>query len=356
MDIKRFVKETLSHGVLFLVIVTAISIGFYKLTGDTKTYFNQYEVSGLRLKNQIFKEHKAEFNTVFLGSSRTYNQVNPPVFDSITGLTSYNLAFSAVQPFRIFDLIADVAKEKPDLDVVVIELSPLPRLFESFKMPEHVRSVDEKRFVTALDFFRYNDLPLRFQYQSAMDYTKLMSYKYIGFNSAKRWRYVLNIPEPTERFIDYGIYEKRGFYSTDEVGNDNAPLRKRQRNFEKQPEKLMPFYDQSTNRAYNTQRDAFIDAWLEATRLFSEKTKVVLLIPPRNPANSINQTTKLKNFLEKEGVTILDFSDSTVYPELYAFENSNDEVHLNLKGANIYSALLGEKINALRKAAKESNQ
>jgi hypothetical protein len=189
---------------------------------------------------------------------------------------------------------------------------------------------------------------VKFQFQSALDYTKLVSYKYIGFNSAKRWRSVLGINEPTERFIDFGIYQKRGFYATDEVGNDNAPLRKRQRNFEKQPEKLMPFYDQSTNRSYNKKRDAFIDDWLEVTRLFSPKTKVVLLIPPRNPANSINQTTKLKNFLEQDGVTIFDFSDSNTYPALYDFENSNDEVHLNRKGANIYSALIGEKINALK--------
>lgn len=348
MEIKKFIREVLTYGFILLILVVIASVAFYKLTGDTDGYFDDYEVAGLRLKKEIFDEHKDEFNTVFIGSSRTYNQVNPAVFDEITGNRSYNLAFSAVQPFRIFDLIAETAKARPDLDYVFIEMSPLPRLFGSFKSPEHLRAVDERRYGVAVEFFRNNNLPNRFQYQSIKDYSKLMAYKYIGFNSAKRWRAVLNIPEPRERFIDFGIYESKGFFPTDSVANPNAPLRKRQRNFELHPEEMLK-YDHSTDsvinvQGYNTAYDAFIDEWYNTTQLFNEKTQVILLIPPRNPWNSINQTTKLKVFLEEKGVEIYDFSDSDNYPMLYEPINSNDEVHLNLRGSNIYTRIIAERL------------
>lgn len=348
MGIQKFVREVLTYGAIFFILVTIASIAFYKLTGDIDNYYEQYEVAGLRLKKEIFKDHKTEFNTVFLGSSRTYNQVNPKVFDELTGLKSYNLAFSAVQPFRIFDLIQSVATERPDLDYVFIELAPLPRLFGSFKSPEHLRSVDEHRYTVALDFFQNNNLPPRFQFQSMKDYSKLMAYKYIGFNSAKRWRFFLNIPEPTERFIDFGIYESLGFFPTDSVSNPNAPLRKRQRNFLKHPEEMLK-YDHAVDsvinaNAYNTTPDKFIEEWYNAIQVFNPSTKVILLIPPRNPWNSINQTAKLKAFLSDKGVEIYDFSNSDDYPLLYAPENSNDEVHLNLKGSNYYTKLIAGKI------------
>lgn len=344
--IYKFIKETLLYGVIFFILVTLFSIALYKFSGDTTRYFDEYEVAGVRAKKEVFDAHKDEYNTVFIGSSRTYNQVNPIVFDSITGLESFNLAYSAVQPFRIFDYVAEIAKQRPDLDYVFVEMSPLPRLFGSFKEADQLRAVDEKRYPVAVDFFRKNDLPQRFQFQSIKDYSKLMAYKYIGFNSAKRWRAMLSISEPKEGFPDRNVYETGGFFPTDSVANDNAPLRKRQRNFQAHPEE-MEKYDYSTKKTdFSKERDRFADEWLAATNLFSDDTKVILLIPPRNPWNSIKQTTKLKYFLEQEGVEFFDFSDSSEYPQLFESENSNDEVHLNLKGANIYTRLIAKKVNS----------
>ncbi|MEM0994984.1 MAG: hypothetical protein AAGI49_18280, partial [Bacteroidota bacterium] len=232
---------------------------------------------------------------------------------------------------------------RPDLDYVFVEMSPLPRLFASFKDAEQLHALDERRYPMAVDFFRKNDLPARFQFQSIKDYSKLIAYKYIGFNSAKRWRAVLSIPEPREGFPDRNVYETSGFFPTDSVTNMNAPLRKRQRYFQAHPEE-MEKYDHATDKSdFSKDRDRFVDEWLAATKYFSAQTNVILLIPPRNPWNSIKQTTKLKHFLLQEGVNIFDFSSSDKYPELYAYENSNDEVHLNLKGANLYTATLAKK-------------
>ncbi|MEN0048284.1 MAG: hypothetical protein AAF806_14575 [Bacteroidota bacterium] len=341
--IYKFIKEVLLYGVISLILVTLFSIALYKFSGDTTRYFDEYEVAGVRAKKEVFDAHKNEYNTIFIGSSRTYNQVNPIVFDSITGLESFNLAYSAVQPFRIFDYMAEIAKQRPDLDYVFVEMSPLPRLFGSFKEADQLHAVDEKRYPIAVDFFRKNDLPKRFQFQSIKDYSKLMAYKYIGFNSAKRWRAMLGIAEPREGFPDRNVYETGGFFPTDSVANVNAPLQKRRRNFLEHPEEMKK-YDYSTKKSdFSKDRDRFADEWLAATKLFSSNTKVILLIPPRNPWNSIKQTTKLKYFLEQEGVTFFDFSDSEEYPNLFSPENSNDEVHLNLKGANIYTREIAKK-------------
>lgn len=347
--INKFIKEVLLHGLFFFVLVTIISIVVYKLSGDTDRYFDEYEVAGIRAKKEVFDEHKDEYNTVFIGSSRTYNQVDPIVFDSITGLKSFNLAYSAMQPFRIFDYMKEIAKKRPDLNYVFVEMSPLPRLFGSFKEAQQLHAVDKQRYETAIDFFQKNDLPQRFEFQSIKDYTKLMAYKYIGFNSAKRWRAIFSIPEPREGFPDRNVYETAGFFPTDSVANPNAPLRKRQRYFQAHPEEMKK-YDHSTQKNdFNKERDNFTDEWLKAIDYFSDDTQVILLIPPRNPWNSIAQTTKLKHFLEEEGINIYDYSDSGEYPALYEPINSNDEAHLNLRGATIYTQLLANKFKEEQK-------
>lgn len=345
-NIHHFVKEVLLYGVLFFVAVTVASITLYKLSGDTEQYFERYEVAGVRAKLEVFKKHSEQYNTVFIGSSRTYNQVDPAVFDSITGLSSFNMAYSAVQPFRIFDYAATIAEIQPNLDYVFIELSPLPRLYGGFKEAQNLHSVDERRYKVAMEFSSKNDLSTRLYYESMKDYSKLIAYKYIGFNSAKRWRSVLDIYEPSENFVDRKPYLTAGFFPTDSVKNDNAPMRKRQRYFQQHPEALEG-YDHAADKVdFNKEPDLFIEEWANINDAFGAQAKVIYVIPPRNPENSITQTAKLKYFLSQKDLTIFDFSDSDSYPSLYAIENSNDEVHLNLKGAKIYTRLLAEKLDA----------
>ncbi|MEM1327518.1 MAG: hypothetical protein AAGI23_16275 [Bacteroidota bacterium] len=345
--IRRFMRESVGYGTLFLVLVTVFSTILYKWSGDRSQYFDEYEVAGVRAKKEVFAAHKEEYNTVFIGSSRTYNQIDPSIFDGIIGTQSFNLAYSAVQPFRIFDYVAAVAEMKPDLAYVFVELSPLSRLYDGFKESQHLHALDEERYQTALDVFGKNNLPLRLHAESVKDYTKLLAYKYIGFNSAKRWRAVLDIYEPQEQFVDRQPYLTAGFFPTDSVKNDKSPMRQRQRYFQEHPE-TMKRYDHSTQRDdFSKERDQLVDEWKNLQSLFSEDTKIILLIPPRNPENSIVQTAKLKYFLEQEGMTIFDFSDSDDYPVLFQVDNSNDEVHLNLKGAQIYTRLIAEKVQTL---------
>jgi hypothetical protein len=344
--IYQFIKESVAHGLIFLVLVTAISISLYKWSGDREQYFEEYEVAGVRAKLEVYKEHHEEYNAVFFGSSRTYNQVDPAIFDEVVGTNSFNLGYSAVQPFRIFDYIATVAELKPDLEYVFVELSPLPRLYDKFKESQHLHALDKDRYLIALDGFAKNDLPTRVRLESTKDYTNLLAYKYIGFNSAKRWRAVLDIYEPQERFIDRQPYATAGFFPTDSVKNDNSPMQQRQRYFQKHPE-LMNKYDHSTQLEHLTkEREQLVDEWKKLQNLFSEDTEIVLLIPPRNPEDAIVQIANLNYFLQKEGMTVFDFSDSDDYPELFKIENSNDEVHLNLKGSQLYTRLIAEKIKA----------
>jgi hypothetical protein len=93
--------------------------------------FAPLHVNEVSEKLLFFKTHRAEFDTVFVGSSRTYHGVSPKVFDETlraTGRTtrSFNFAIDGMQsPESLMMVRRIVALRPPSLKRIVLETSRL---------------------------------------------------------------------------------------------------------------------------------------------------------------------------------------------------------------------------------------
>jgi hypothetical protein len=86
-------------------------------------------------KQAYYEANKNNINTVFLGSSLTYRQVNSQLFDSMNTATghytrSLNLGFDGCQPAESYKVFNYLIETKTDsLKTLIVELTP-PRIFK----------------------------------------------------------------------------------------------------------------------------------------------------------------------------------------------------------------------------------
>jgi hypothetical protein len=113
-------KRFLLKGILFSAIYLTISVIIRFLV----PYYWGNPWVGAK-----FKEAKAEIqksNAIFIGSSRVYRQIIPQIFDSITGLQSYNLGAPATYTPQTYYLLENYTKsDSTNLSYCFIELMDL---------------------------------------------------------------------------------------------------------------------------------------------------------------------------------------------------------------------------------------
>jgi hypothetical protein len=86
---------------------------------------------GVAAKLQFFTEHKDEFDTLFVGTSRIYYSVSPEIFDQTTrenGLPTrtFNFGINALHPPENFYVLEQILKTKPrNLKWVFLEIGDL---------------------------------------------------------------------------------------------------------------------------------------------------------------------------------------------------------------------------------------
>src|SRR6478672_7254968 len=86
---------------------------------------------GVAAKLKYFSEHKDEFDTVLVGTSRLYYTVSPEIFDATTrenGLTThtFNFGIDGMHPPENFYVLEQILKTKPrNLKWVVLELGDI---------------------------------------------------------------------------------------------------------------------------------------------------------------------------------------------------------------------------------------
>jgi hypothetical protein len=86
---------------------------------------------GVAAKLQFFTEHKDEFDTLFIGTSRIYYAISPEIFDQTTrenGLPTrtFNFGIDALHPPENFYLLEQILKAKPrNLKWIFLEIGDL---------------------------------------------------------------------------------------------------------------------------------------------------------------------------------------------------------------------------------------
>lgn len=292
-----------------------------------------------------YAEAGDEYDVLAIGSSRTYRQIIPQVFDSTAKAAGkqtrlFNLGVDGMRPPEDTYLLEQaLALRKKPLRLVLVECNTLR--FELRPEDENtVRAVhwhDGKRLATMarLAFTAdqkkrgFRDRVKRFG-ETAPKFWKHVEYWFQNVTAFGRGNEILSASlfdtKPVRNAVGPDGFKdspKRDGLSADELSrfeSDVAEMRATPPRFEK--------------------ADRVSQAELAEKRRIIEKAgaKMVLIVPPY-PMN--------KRFLpesESERAAVLDFSNPNDFPELYAPANRLDEGHTNRTGSEIYTRMIVERL------------
>lgn len=83
--------KTIIAKYLSIFLLTFVVLNYGILVANDK-YAKQHVVENLQLKLELFEQHSGEFDTIFIGDSRTYCDIHPHLLDPLMGTHSINLA------------------------------------------------------------------------------------------------------------------------------------------------------------------------------------------------------------------------------------------------------------------------
>lgn len=265
--------------------------------------FNKY--------NELFLKENNKYDVLFLGSSRAEMHFNPKVFDSITGLNSYNMGISGASPKISLALLKTYCQQhqKPKFIIFNIDyfwlqndtdrLNDFPRYFPylgNTSLRNELSKLDNR-----FNSFYYN--PLHSLPYSQIDYLSA---------SLHGW---LNISGKYDSLM-YKGYQTSELKNIDSE-NTSTPI----------------------NGFISPKNRTDIDSLIYFTK--TNQIQLVLITSP--VLGSGNKQVTNKTILSKQIKTIAlvnhlpyyDYTDSLTYNDKYLF---SDDLHLNRKGALKFTA------------------
>ncbi len=310
-------------------------------------------------KYDQFFESNAQYDAVFIGSSRTFRNTDPFIFDSITELKSFNFGMEEVGcPFNYYmaDKVLD-SKKAEEIDYIVLELfSPENNL------PEELMS-DVNQTNKAL--FWYDPADFIFSFGALIEsqsLTTIEKYREIKVHFTTLIQSLLKIGH-VQRIVDseqkrmHDLYlgsRKDGFYSYDEeietkygeyLHERYEKIRKDQPYFDERRTcssgEFLSQFDQSPELTFHRE-------YIEELNLKCDKKgiQLILILHPRMTLEQCEYFYRF-NVSEIQNIPVLDYSSSDRYSAYYQIENVFDQGHLNTKGARIFTSTLADDFNQL---------
>ena len=342
---KEFIKEIFIKGAIVLLFCISTSALIYQLDFD---HYDFYELPEVVNRKNNFNQFENNINTVFVGSSRIFRHIDPEVFDSITGLSSYNLGYAGLFPFRSYDFLEKLAIEDTQIKNIFIELAPLALLGQNFNTEPFIHSIDLKKFSIALSFSNNEVYTKQEQLKYTLGYSMLFFYKYSGLGVSKYLNQTIFKTADFRENRDSDNIYTQGYLSLDDDlkshGSDYQNLQVRRDEFHGNSQKWLNLY-RSANESYlkdpvtMIQKDDFTE-YIEnvADSLVKRGIKVHFIISPRQVKSDLYYLRNQKKWLED--YKVYDFSDANEYATIFTESTSFDRVHLNEDGAEELTEIL----------------
>jgi hypothetical protein len=290
-------------------------------------------------------EHGAEYDTVFIGSSRVHRQIIPDLFDremEALGVktNSFNLSGDGMRPPEDeFVLERAFASRKTPLRVLLVEANPIDS------------SLAEDDAGTARAVYWHDTARTLRIWRKCWSLPPALS---VGSRISRTWKRLRQLPDHVQHWIWNSVRLGQGNEilreqifgpepqnDAKEVGDDGyrAPktgeqmtggtLRTYQKNLAAALKSPTP------QDAEDPESQAAI-GWKKALAERMGARLVLVSSPFLRP--EIFRPASL------DGITFLDYSDPSRYPELYTPENRRDPGHLNVRGSEIYTRLVARQI------------
>jgi hypothetical protein len=311
----------------------------------------QYNVATVTPKLEYFAEHGEEFDVIFLGSSRTYRQVLPEIFDremADAGLAvrSFNLGVDGMRPPEdTYVLEQALATRRKPLKWVFLE-SNLLRITPREEDRDTVRAMywhDWPRYAATVHraFFadtKKRDLDDRWKeirnaWPDFAEHTRyfLQRSTAMGRGSGVLNDWIFHRPAPPSAAWELG--PRKDGYRVASVADQMTPEVRAA--YEKDLEAAVAMPPKASGGDPATLAD------LAAKRRLVERhgAGLVLFVAP---------FTTRSVFVPKSPEIVLDFSDPRRFPGLYEPRHRADRGHVNIAGSRLFTELLAREFLAAR--------
>lgn len=299
-----------------------------------------------KVKLAYWKKHGSEYNTVFIGSSRIFHQVNPRLFDSLANannisVNSFNLGVPSFPFPQSYRMIEAALAEYSDVTTVYYEITPV-----YLEPAEALKNTPENYYWYDLD----HTVLLCDQIQHSAAFDKQTKWTLCGGHAGAWMQKNLFLGGAqalytTATDVDNGWISSRcaatdGYVSLDvemSIGPKVEGATSRRKQFLADTSILIE--RKAIAAAYNSEVKDFRSTpySLFLGKLFNQLTargiKVYFVIPPR--LTDYDALYDVLSEIPREHV--LNLSSPALYPEFYLSRYAFDKGHLNASGAAVFT-------------------
>ena len=338
--------------IIYLVVTASLTTMVYDfdIFGKNSWLLNESNLVELQ---KINYENCKDVNTCFLGTSKTFRSINPTLFDSITNVTkSINLGVNNLLPFRSFNFDKIVSEINNELDYVIYEIREFPTIGDNYNYIPYVNNINLPRYLFSLQYItKCENRNINWKLMNYYNVTRLFLYKYFSISAFRYWN------EKNDYYFKHSVIPSNGYlpyekeYQDFIENNDNGGIVELRKHYKKN------YLSYKLDSLYNTTYLAKVKVpdsgsmlarvtLNEIVKCFP-KSQIIFVIPPRTDALYYPNLYSQKVYFQSKGYKVFDFADPNEYPQLYTYDTSFEQAHLNSKGSDIYTWLLANMYGKL---------
>lgn len=324
---------------ILIITVIVIVIGMILNKTVYKSILPYYwGSSDIGYKRKYLIQNKGRYNTLFLGSSKTHNQIIPEVFDQKAreknlNISSYNFGISGLLPLESLNIYENlITNDSVNIKNAFIELDWIETInYENLNQTRSFYWLNKNNYSVSINSIKKSSVPLK---------RKIWGYFHYSLDFLEN---TLNIGKVQE-FFKFKETENNQIFSVTDTNHIFKGY--------------MPLYDTVKNIAVKQYSDVINDAKMsvENFKILSNKTpskpfveklqeiiniskkkgiNVYFIIPLQWKYYQYQEILSAANNIN--GAEIIYLFDPIKFKEMYSPSNFADPNHLNFKGALLYT-------------------
>jgi hypothetical protein len=291
-----------------------------------------------------FMDSHPDYNLVFIGSSKTENQINPLIFDSVTGnaTTSFNLGCDGLiipESAQLLDHMLD----NTNIKYVVYEIRCAYHIRpENLQITRTAYCEDWNGYSKTMQNTLHSFLPVGRKISILASHTICYIDHLINFSSVQG---VVDYKKDQETERAYS--ENQGFHmpaniTLDELKNNPGILTERKKNADAF---LKDYYSGRCSKEFNHYYRDELQSLIDKAK--ARNVKLIFMLASSMRAFEYKELFPVLCNLKDADIMLM--CDGNKFPELYELKNNREADHVNRTGSEIFSKYLGQefiRINA----------
>jgi len=332
----------------------------FVITNVLYSYIQNKQINYLSIESSLIAEQYSTLikshhvNTLFLGTSKTFRQINPEQFDATyTNSKSINLGVNNLYPFRSLDFENFIASQCDSIKYVLYEVRDVGILGKNYKSINNIVSISGYRYLQLIRINLDKQASIKSKVKEFISLSKLFLYKSFGVGMSRLW-----MSDSDKKYFKYGKIPNNGFLSLQKQlkieqkhGYYDGVQKDRDKYLKwKEANDIYDFFlrkDSITEKRET--KSVLAELNLVHLRTSFKNAEIIFVIPPRTLPEFYNDVYIQMEYYKENGYQCFDFSNPIEYPKLYTDSSTFDIGHLNDFGSVLYTSYL---VKALKRKSK----